>query len=137
MVERLTIATVLLTMGYLACCMLRNYILWRAVKAAPIDPLLTDTQEGIPIVVYFTTPTCAPCKYAQRPALNQLQQEMGEAIQIIHVDATQDPDAATRWHVQTVPTTFILDGKRQPKEVNHGVADLRKLRQQLQAVKIV
>ena len=56
---------------------------------------------------------------------------MGEAVQIIQVDATENPDAATRWHVQTVPTTFILDGQGQPKDVNHGVAGVKKLRQQL------
>ena len=85
-------------------------------------------------MLYFTTPTCAPCKYAQRPALSKLQTQLGEAVQVIQVDATEDPDAATRWGVQTVPTTYILDGAGKPLHVNHGVADVNKLTTQVQAV---
>ncbi len=131
MLERLVIAGGLLLLGYAVYYALRCYSLWRAAKQAPSDPLLADVERGVSTVVYFTTPTCAPCKFAQRPALAKLQQELGEALQVVQVDATVDPDAASRWGVQTVPTTFVLDASGKPKHVNHGVADANKLRQQL------
>lgn len=134
MLERLAIAVAFLSMGYVAFCMLRTYTLWQAAKSAPQDPLLSAARRGVATVLYFTTPTCAPCQFAQRPALAQLQAELGEAIQVIQVDATQDPDAATRWNVHTVPTTYILDVHGKPKQVNHGVADVNKLRQQIGAI---
>ena len=134
LLERLGLTLALVAFGYIAYCMTRKYLLWRATKQAPSDPLLTEARRNIPTILYFTTPTCMPCKYAQRPALEQLQQEMGEAVQAIQVDATENPDAASRWQVQTVPTTFVLDVAGTPKRVNHGVADVNTLRQQLAAV---
>ncbi len=131
MLERLVIAVALLAMGYCAYCATRTYLLWRATKQAPQDPLLASVRKGVPAVLYFTTPTCAPCKYAQRPALGKLQTQLGEAVQVIQVDATEDPDAASRWGVQTVPTTYVLDGDGKPMHVNHGVADVNKLMKQL------
>lgn len=133
MMERLTVAVALLMFGYLAYCMARTWVLWQAAKQAPADPLLASRRR-VPTVLYFTTPTCAPCKYAQRPALEKLQTTLGDTVAVIQVDATEDPDAAARWQVQTVPTTFILDAAGQPKQVNHGVADFDKLQQQLQLV---
>jgi len=134
MLERVGVAVALLAMGYLAHRLVRCYLLWRAAQQAEADPLLRQAQQNMPTVLYFTTPNCAPCKYAQRPALAQLQQEMGERFQLIQVDATEDPAAATRWQVQTVPTTFVLDRSGKPTQVNHGVADATKLRQQIQTV---
>ncbi len=134
MLERLGITVALLAMGYYAYRLARCYALWQAAKHAPDDPLLSHLRRHVPTVLYFTTPTCAPCQYAQRPALAQLQQDLGEAIQVVQVDATQDPDAAARWQVQTVPTTFVLDGNGTPTQINHGVADANTLRQQIQAI---
>lgn len=134
MAERIGIAVALLAMGYFGYCTLRCYLLWRAAKNAITDPILTPLRPGTPAIVYFTTPMCAPCKFAQQPALALLKEQLGEQVQIVQIDATQDPEAAERWQVQTVPTTFILDAHGKPRQVNHGVADVHKLRQQLAAV---
>ena len=133
MIERLAIAVGLLLVGYVTYRITQVYTLRQAAKNAPSDPLLA-TRRRVPTILYFTTPTCAPCKYAQRPTLEKLQTAMGDTVEVIQVDATEDPDAAARWKVQTVPTTFVLDESGTPKEVNHGVADFDKLQQQLMAV---
>jgi thioredoxin 1 len=133
MMERLAIAVALIVFGYTAYCMAQTWLLWQAAKNAPSDPLLA-TRRRVTTILYFTTPTCAPCKYAQRPALEKLQTAMGDTVEVIQVDATEDPDAAARWQVQTVPTTYILDASGHPKQVNHGVADFDKLQQQVMAV---
>lgn len=91
-------------------------------------------RPGVPGVVYFTTPDCATCKAAQRPALNALEDQLQGRIQVIEVDALDHPDIARQWSVLSVPTTFILDRDGKPREVNHGFASTEKLLKQLRLV---
>jgi thiol-disulfide isomerase/thioredoxin len=135
MIERAVLVLALFIVGVLAYRALTRYHLRRAAVSIPTDPILLDWKLGIPAVVYFTTPMCIPCRTQQQPALARLQSELGEAIQIFKVDAAEDPAAAERWGVFTAPTTFVLDGCGQPREVNHGVADAPKLRRQIEATK--
>ena len=121
----------LLAAGYVG--LRRLQVIWLA-RSSGTDPLLTPLRGGVPAIVYFTSPYCAPCRSTQRPAIERLQVEMGEALQVIEVDATQDVDAANRWGVLSVPTTFVLDGRGIPREVNHGVAGMDRLKLQLQRI---
>jgi thiol-disulfide isomerase/thioredoxin len=86
---------------------------------------------GTPAILYFTTPTCVPCKTVQRPAIQQVQKTLGERIQIIEIDASDRMDLANEWGVMSVPTTFIIDKNGQPRQINHGVARAEKLLAQL------
>ncbi len=113
---------------------LRRWQVQRAARIAPVDPLLTALRPGVPAILYFTTPTCVPCKTRQRPALRALQADLGDGVQVIEVDAFEQPEAATRWGVLSVPTTFILDRQGRPRQVNHGVADVDKLKRQLAGI---
>src|ERR1700752_923070 len=61
-----------------------------------------------PVIVYFTTPDCVPCRTVQRPALDQIRKLLGEKLQVIEIDASERPDLAQRWGVMSVPTTFLL-----------------------------
>jgi thiol-disulfide isomerase/thioredoxin len=133
MIERLLIAVALLALGVIAYrMMIRRQIRQTSEMAAVGDPLLRGLKLGVPIILYFTTPTCIPCKTQQTPALDRLRDELGNGVQIVRVDATEDPDAAQRWGVISAPTTFVLDGVRATVAVNHGVAEADKLRRQLQ-----
>jgi len=87
-----------------------------------------------PVIVYFTTPDCAPCKTIQRPALNHLSNVMGDKLQVIEIDATEQPDLARKWGVMSVPTTFLLDARGEARYVNNGVARAEKLMEQLQTL---
>jgi len=106
-----------------------QWILRRARLHLQKDHLL---PRGKPVILYFTTPTCVPCKTLQRPALQRLQDQVGERLQVVEVDASLQPEVASQWGVFSVPTTFIIDGKGDPKHVNHGVAPLEKLRKQVE-----
>lgn len=129
MLERLLLAFALLAIGFAV------YRLWIARQKlvanalVRVDPLLSDLKPGIPVIVYFTTPMCAPCKTQQTPALTKLCCEV--EVQIVKVDATADPDAAQRWGVFSAPTTFVIDGHGKTRAVNHGVADFQTLKAQL------
>jgi thioredoxin 1 len=96
---------------------------------------LEHFQNGTPAILYFTTPDCAPCKTIQRPALKTIQTNLGDRLQIIEVNAYDQPDLAKTWGVLSVPTTFILDSHGRPIHVNHGVTPANTLMEQLKLAK--
>jgi thiol-disulfide isomerase/thioredoxin len=108
---------------------------WLILSRAKSKQLALDSKRpGVPAILYFTTPTCVPCKTTQRPALARLQERLGSSIQVIEVDASQRPELADYWGVLSVPTTFIIDSKGRPRRVNHGVASAEKLHMQLKEI---
>ena len=92
---------------------------------------LTNAQRGKPVLLYFTTPSCAPCKTVQRPAIQRLREITGEKLEVVEIDASERPEMASQWGVLSVPTTFIIDAQGQPRFVNHGVTPAEKLLQQV------
>ncbi len=133
MLMRLMVAALLLTIGTGGFFILKAVRLGRAARIAGTDPLLGNIHPGLPTILYFTTPDCLTCKYAQSPALEQLKEEMGDSINIVKVDATVDIEAANRWKIRTVPTTYVLNGSGVPVEVNQGAMDAPRLRAQIAA----
>ncbi len=94
----------------------RIVIKWQLSKAGQLkdlDPLLSEINLSIPTVVYFTTPMCALCRTTQGPAFERLQTKM-DNINIVKVDATEDPKSSQRWGILSVPTSFILDKTGNP-----------------------
>jgi len=87
-----------------------------------------------PVIVYFTTPDCVPCKTVQRPALNRVSQLLGDSLELVEIDATQRPDLAKQWGVMSVPTTFLLDARGEARYVNNGVTRAEKLMEQLETL---
>lgn len=136
MIERLILTGLLLVIGCSTYSLLTRRQLCRLARfTTKTDPVLGRLRPGVPAVVYFTTPGCVPCRVQQQPTLAALHQELGdEQLQIIKIDAAREPDLANRWGVMTAPTTFIVDSKGKTRTVNHGVADIRKLKHQLSAV---
>ncbi len=92
---------------------------------------------GKPAILYFTTPECVPCKTVQRPALRRVQTRLGDRLQIIEIDASQQPELAKEWGVLSVPTTFLLDEKGVARHVNHGATTAEKLIEQMRKENIL
>ena len=92
---------------------------------------LESTRRGAPVLLYFTTPTCAPCKTVQRPAIQRLSEKLGDRLQVVEIDASVQPEIASQWGVLSVPTTFVIDARGQARYVNHGVASAEKLLKQI------
>jgi thiol-disulfide isomerase/thioredoxin len=126
---RFALAGVIILSGFLAYWILSQRLLVRA-RNNVFD--LFPTPPNKPVIVYFTTPDCAPCKTIQRPALKQLSALMGENLEVVEIDASEQPDLARTWGVMSVPTTFLLDAHGEARYVNHGVTRAEKLMEQLQ-----
>jgi thiol-disulfide isomerase/thioredoxin len=128
---RLALAGLLILSGWALWAVLNRSALKRAGVQLPILP---GYRSGRPAILYFTTPTCAPCRTVQRPALEALKQRLGEGLQVLEVDASRRTDLADAWGVLSVPTTFVIDAGGRPRHVNHGVATTEKLFDQLKEI---
>ncbi|MBI3243009.1 MAG: thioredoxin family protein [Chloroflexi bacterium] len=92
---------------------------------------LEAARPGLPTILYFTTPTCVPCRTVQGPAIESVAKAHGGDMQVIKIDAQERPEVADHWGVLSVPTTFILDRGGQPRFLNAGVTRAEKLERQL------
>ena len=128
---RFALAGVIIVCGTLAYWIISQRLL---VRARNNLVNLFPTPPNKPVIVYFTTPDCAPCKTIQRPALHQVSKLMGENLEVVEIDATERPDLAKTWGVLSVPTTFLLDARGEAKYVNYGVTRVEKLMEQIQSL---
>ena len=133
MFGRLFVAAVISGLGIAIYLLTNRLILSRAASKVK---RFAAYHSGNPAIVYFTTPTCAPCKTVQRPAIEKLKKKLGEGLQVIEVDASAQPDVAQDWGVLSVPTTFVIDSEGTPRHVNHGIATAEKLTHQLEDFEI-
>ena len=140
---RIALAIGIASLGLLLFWLLNRLILFRASRASTTTNLQSETWElpgdknpgtGKPLLLYFTTPDCAPCKTVQRPAIERVWQQMGDCLQVVEVDASTQPEIASRWGVLSVPTIFIIDSDGKPRHVNHGVTTTDKLIKQLETL---
>jgi thioredoxin 1 len=126
--QRLGFTVLLILVGIIAYQLINRITLAHAAsrKGSSLFP------SGKPTLLYFTTPTCAPCKTIQRPAINLIRDSLGEKIQVVEIDAADQPQIASAWGVLSVPTTFIIDQQGKPCYVNHGITSSGKLKRQLE-----
>jgi len=125
---RFGLAVVIIGLGAFAYWLVNQRLLIRARNNVFT---LFNTLPNKPVLVYFTTPDCAPCRTIQRPAITRVSHVLGKELEIIEIDATQRPDLAKAWGVMSVPTTFVLDTRGEARFVNNGVARAEKLLEQI------
>jgi thiol-disulfide isomerase/thioredoxin len=126
---RSALALAIIAVGLFAYWLINQRLLVRA--KSNVFTLFSQLPNK-PVIVYFTTPDCAPCKTVQRPALSRVMQLLGDSLEVVEIDATQRPDLAKQWGVMSVPTTFLLDARGEARYVNNGVTRAEKLMEQLQ-----
>lgn len=138
MLERVLFSIALVVVGTAGWIVFNRLSLRRVARMAVQygnDPVLSSLQAGIPAILYFTTPSCVPCRTLQRPALEQLKTALGsDRVQVLQIDATEQPELADRWGVFSAPTTFILDSALMPRVVNRGVTSFETLKNQVGTV---
>jgi thioredoxin-like negative regulator of GroEL len=103
----------------------------QAVLALPATE--TVEQENIRILS-FSTPDCRQCQTLQSPALERLKNTYGATINIVKVDAVEEPELAQQYRVITVPSTVVLDTHGKAQAVNYGFASTQQLANQINAL---
>jgi thiol-disulfide isomerase/thioredoxin len=128
---RFGLAIVIIGLGAFAYWLVNQWLLVRARNN--IFTLFSKLPDR-PVLVYFTTPDCVPCKTVQRPAIERVSNVLGEKLEVIEINAYDRPELAQTWGVMSVPTTFVLDTRGEARYVNNGVARAEKLLEQIQTL---
>ena len=101
---------------------LSTEVLWDALGSGP---------DGRLSVVAFSTPGCAACWTAQKPALAALEEQAPGRVRVIDIDATEQPEVARVFGVLTVPATVVLGESGAVLAANQGFATTDALAAQL------
>jgi thioredoxin 1 len=72
-------------------------------------------RAGKAVVVDFWAPWCGPCK-AVHPILEQLAGET-DKVDFVKVDIDENPVAASRYQVLSIPTVILFEGGMQRETV--------------------
>lgn len=74
------------------------------------------TEKGVVLVDFFAN-WCGPCRM-MGPILEDVKEELGDAVEIYKVDVDEDNALARKFGVMSIPSLFIfVDGKEQEKHI--------------------
>jgi thioredoxin 1 len=66
-------------------------------------------QADVPVIVDFWAPWCTPCKMVA-PILDKLAKEYSGKLLVTKVNTDENPDWATKFGVQGIPTMLFVSG---------------------------
>ncbi len=70
---------------------------------------ITVMESELPTIVDFWAPWCGPCRMVA-PTLDKLAQEYSGKLLITKVNTDENPEWATKFNVQGIPTMLFVSG---------------------------
>lgn len=86
-------------------------------------------QSPVPVLVDFYADWCGPCRMLA-PTLERLSTEFSGRARIVKVNIDQEPDLASEFQVESIPTLVVLSGGK-PVGRTTGLVGEASLRQAL------
>ena len=74
-----------------------------------LDEFEKIINENAIVLADFYASWCAPCKM-QAPILAEFQAEMAEKLKVIKIDIDQNPELASKFNVQSIPSLLLFKG---------------------------
>lgn len=124
----IVIVIAVLGLGYLVgkLITLRSGMLRAAAEASDVDTSGLGLSDTGPTLLHFSAAWCGPCS-AVRRVVDQVCEEL-PTVAHLEIDMDDNPEAARRLSVLSLPTTIIFDADGHPRYRTTGVpkaADLR------------
>lgn len=90
---------------------------------------VTINAAETPVLVDFFADWCGPCR-ALAPTLEALADESEGSLAVVKVDIDENPELATRFGVQKIPTLILFEGGEAVAQVT-GVVSRAELEKQI------
>jgi len=69
----------------------------------------TVLESDVPVLVDFWASWCPPCRVLG-PIVDDVASTVGDRARVVKVDVDQAPTLASRYGVQSIPTTIVFKG---------------------------
>ena len=92
------------------------------MSAETVSKSFSELIKGdTPVLVDFYADWCMPCKM-MTPILQEVKSRMGDALQIIKIDAEKNPAASIQYQVRGIPTLILFKKWSHPLAAGRGSA---------------
>lgn len=123
MIERLLLTLLLLLAGVAVYYIFRQVHLRRLAPVAATEPTL----------LYFRSDSCAVCP-TQHRYIDQLREMWHGRLAVRQINVDEEQETAVQYGVFTLPTTLLVDASGNVRQINYGLTNAHKLRQQLETL---